>query len=49
MATAASQGGCELVSFPGNSELSVAPVLTRFGPFGKLMDCQSRRAGNESV
>lgn len=49
MVTAASQGGCKLVSFPGDSELSVDPVLTRFGLFGKLMDCQSRRAGNEWI
>lgn len=47
VATAACQRCCKLVSFPGNSELSVVPVLTRFGPFGKLMDCQSWRAGNE--
>lgn len=46
---ATSQGGCELVSFPGHSKLSVTPVLTRLGPFGKLMDCQSRREGNEWV
>lgn len=31
MATAASQGGCKLVSFPPNSDLSVAPALTRLG------------------
>lgn len=47
--TAASQGGCKLVSFPGNSELSVASVLTSLGPLGKLMDCQSRRVGNEWI
>lgn len=46
MVTAASQGGCELVSFPGYSELSVVPVL-RLGPVRKLMDCQSSRAGDE--
>lgn len=49
MATAASQAGCELVSFPGNSELSVASVLTRIGPSAKLVDCPAKRAGNEGV
>lgn len=49
MVTAASQGGCELVSFPGYSKLSVAPVLTRLGPVRKLMDCQSRRGRDEWV
>lgn len=49
VATAACQRCCKSVSFPRNSELSIVPVLTGFGPFGKLGGCQSRRAGNEWI